>query len=37
MKERAQKLHPLADFPLPSVLDKAIISESPTMYGSGSE
>ena len=32
-EERAQKLYPLADFPLPNVLDKAIISESPTIHG----
>jgi len=36
-EEQAQKLYPLADFPLPNVLDKAIISESPTIHGNGSE
>jgi hypothetical protein len=34
--ERPQKLYPLADFPSPNVLDKAIISESPTIQSNGS-
>src|ERR1700730_6083877 len=32
-EERPQKLRPLADFPSPNVLDKAIISEWPTIHG----